>query len=49
MTVFVDTSALDALLDTADRNHPRAATTFEIESAFAFEADFDAQGFRTIP
>jgi uncharacterized protein len=131
VTVFVDTSALYALLDTADRNHPRAATTFEglrdrndlithnyvvvestallhrrlgpaaaralledlvpvlrvvwigaeahssatsaflaavrrraslvdwvsfevmrrerIESAFAFDADFDAQGFRTIP
>ncbi len=61
MSVFVDTSAIYALMSARDRDHERArdileslvdAVSFEvmrrydIDTAFAFDNDYVAEGFR---
>jgi predicted nucleic acid-binding protein len=49
VSVFLDTSALLAVLDTNDEFHPRARERqLNLKTAFAFDRDFSAQGLETL-
>lgn len=48
--IFLDTSAIYAMADRADPNHERAKERFEglLNTALAFDADFEAEGFHVL-